>query len=454
MCASWCYIVLFLYLSNIEELRFYEIIAPCTILTICGIVLFVTLKKVLRSDVKAAAVSIFTGLYFTNTGLVLKYIKSINHTAYRYIYTLPIAIVVYLLLLFLIYKKFAEVFVQVVPVVLVSLLAVNVISAGVRVVTNDKETATTQTVSDDTNLAVETEVGSNIYLIVCDEYAGPTQLEKEFGYKNEAFHNHLKENGFNISYNSRNDARKTMVVMANLMQLGYVCNENTSELEIGRLAREGRLYSILQDAGYTVTGIGRTEWFGVTGSASGDGVGAQTEDGLSFGELVLMNSILGPVFDSVTWRKSKDVTMTFDELDKLDLQPNSLQFVFSYVCAPHSPYYLKSNGELNPQELWHNDDGTNSESYMGYLEYVNSRLIQATDRIIEHDPEAIIVLCSDHGDRHGVKSGQLQYNILNCVYYKGEKRDDIIDLSSVNTMIYILNHELNTELEFQDIPSK
>lgn len=82
-----------------------------------------------------------------------------------------------------------------------------------------------------------------------------------------------------------------------------------------------------------------------------------------------------------------------------------------------------------------------------------------------NDPEALIIIQSDHGGRYPhqlAEEYEVDYNaaeetiymqnILNCVYYQEEKVD-IEGLSGINTLRYTFNVILGTELELLDNPS-
>lgn len=107
---------------------------------------------------------------------------------------------------------------------------------------------------------------------------------------------------------------------------------------------------------------------------------------------------------------------------------------------------------MNMSTDYFNQDGTNPESYLGEIEQLNNRLKEGISHIIKNDSESIIVLCSDHGNRFGIKIGELVPKILNAIYYKGESHNEIKDLSGINTIKYVLNHEIKTNLEYTADP--
>jgi hypothetical protein len=85
--------------------------------------------------------------------------------------------------------------------------------------------------------------------------------------------------------------------------------------------------------------------------------------------------------------------------------------------------------------------------------------------IIKNDPDAIVIIQSDHGYRQAyyLKNWygetyddwglEMQYirNILNAVYYKGEKID-IENYSGVNTLIIVLNEHFGMNYELLEQP--
>ena len=104
--------------------------------------------------------------------------------------------------------------------------------------------------------------------------------------------------------------------------------------------------------------------------------------------------------------------------------------------------------------LLNREDEENDDSYIGAVKYVNNNLLPAVKRIIEEDPEAVIVVCSDHGNRFGILSLKYVNRILNMLYYGGEKTTSFEGLSSVNTLRFILNREFGLEMEYLELPSK
>ena len=79
-------------------------------------------------------------------------------------------------------------------------------------------------------------------------------------------------------------------------------------------------------------------------------------------------------------------------------------------------------------------------------------MIRIIENIIENDPEAVVLLMSDHGARSRSEfTIEMKTNPLNAVYFRGEKLD-IEGLSSVNTLRTILNRLLQLDLPMVNVP--
>ena len=93
----------------------------------------------------------------------------------------------------------------------------------------------------------------------------------------------------------------------------------------------------------------------------------------------------------------------------------------------------------------HRRDWDDVHYYADQYEYICNQMQTAIDNILSVDPEAVIVLQSDHGVRGGYFVGEGlevelddQRRILNAVYFGGEPVD-IEGLDSVNTMRLVMS---------------
>ena len=135
-------------------------------------------------------------------------------------------------------------------------------------------------------------------------------------------------------------------------------------------------------------------------------------------------------------------------------------FTLGYIQSPHAPTILDKNGNLVDNYTHVGWQWDRHELYLGQLEFISSEILEIVDNIQEHDPNAMIIIQSDHGSRqanHYYNMGiwdtfdpkvenLFMQNTLNCVYYQGE-RFSIEGLTGINTIRTILNQVYGTDYE-------
>lgn len=133
-------------------------------------------------------------------------------------------------------------------------------------------------------------------------------------------------------------------------------------------------------------------------------------------------------------------------------------FTIGYIQMPHTPFSNRADGNTVPEEYW--NDWSDKNLYLGNLQYTSGHILRVIENINEKDPEALIIIQSDHGVRYPYflkeQQGYPDYdpeveeiymqNTLNLVYYKGETYD-IEGLSGINTLRYMFNEVLGTDFE-------
>ena len=165
------------------------------------------------------------------------------------------------------------------------------------------------------------------------------------------------------------------------------------------------------------------------------------------------------------------IDFIFDELPELPALEGS-NFVFAHVLSPHPPFVFDENGRPNridrPFELSDGnhfiDRGGTREEYVENFPkqtaYVNKRIIEAVDRILEASSEPpIIIIHSDHGpgsmlDWDDIEKTNLKerMSILNAYYFPDGRYDRLYqDISPVNTFRVLFNEFFNAEFELLSV---
>lgn len=143
--------------------------------------------------------------------------------------------------------------------------------------------------------------------------------------------------------------------------------------------------------------------------------------------------------------------------DKETFEPNTSTAYFTYLMVPHRPHVFTENGELTPmQDRWNIQD---PNAYLGQFIYTTSVILEMMESITTNDPDAVIVLQSDHGSRNLYnKEGenaihpQDKRNFLNAVYFRGELLD-VDGMTGLNTIRTVLTKLFdNVDLPVLEVP--
>lgn len=297
----------------------------------------------------------------------------------------------------------------------------------------------------------------NVYYFLFDEYGGYHNLKQYYDFDNSPFLRELEERGFNVSYDSRNtEAVNTDTIMPNLLNLDYVVkvedpwrmkNDEMQNFYLGELFRQN---------GYQVNLINHVDYLGDQGCR----VLTKNQTRRTISEYLMRNSLYNKS------EKARELLENFFVVDyganyrqgldnalEMGLKSPELTegktLTVGYIQCPHSPTMVGPNGEELPYATgWR---WTDHSLYLGQVEFINKYILQLVDAIQEQDPEAMIILQSDHGNRYAIHMLQLkvweeydphaenQYmqNILNCVYYQG-KSYPIEGETGINTMRMML----------------
>ena len=92
-------------------------------------------------------------------------------------------------------------------------------------------------------------------------------------------------------------------------------------------------------------------------------------------------------------------------------------------------------------------DTTDKSLYLNQLIYTSKRLRNVCENIVKTDPDAIVILQSDHGNRHVHNVTELDFtNILNAVYFRGQPMEEITDRNGLNTWLAVLNRQFGLNI--------
>ena len=171
------------------------------------------------------------------------------------------------------------------------------------------------------------------------------------------------------------------------------------------------------------------------------------------------------------YKRSHGDSMSYESYTRniLELMENSPDYIaknqptltIGYIQSPHDPIMFREDGSALPENQWHN--WKDKQLYIGQLKYISQTIENVIQNIKESDPDALVIIQSDHGSRYPYwmvedfdaeaydeqEENFYMQNILNCVYYKGETID-IEGENGINTLRRTLNYVFGTDYEMLD----
>lgn len=442
------YPVIFTYAQNVAEVDFVEVLPLVFWYPAVGLTLWAVLSLTTKSPSRSALSAVLLVFFLSNYMLIQKVVQMV-FADLKYWHILPIGLFLLGHVIYLLYRFREEIFGEIVPVgalVMVALLLINLVPAAPTILQKMAADSKDASVSD----AVEVADQPNIYWLVFDECASFSVAENFYQYSDKTNYNKLVSQGFYVSDTSRNEATDTHRVMTNCVNLDYVVDPSMDPVEIEMHRDDPLLYQVLRERGYTLRGIGDTQWMYIDSLTTEIKDAGETADGVGVVEMQLRNSVIAPFLSDSRRETAKLVLDTLDYYQNPDnITPNRSQFNFLYVCSPHVPFLFDEEGNDVAAANYNNWD--DPKFYLGQYRFIMDQIVEITETIIEQDPQSVIIVQSDHGPRHSAGlTFEDKTSVLNCVYYMGEDISQIEGKSAVNTLRIVLNRLLGCD--FEEVP--
>lgn len=300
----------------------------------------------------------------------------------------------------------------------------------------------------------------DIYLLLLDQYAGNSSLNKMYHFDNSYFLNELKSRGFYIAGTSRSNYNLTPFSMASALSMNYLDAQMAlpTKLNLGycyQAIRSSSAIKFLIVNGYNFYNYSVFDFPGKPAH--------KYEAFLPYGtSLITLNTFTGRIerdfnnsiregkFGSASERNKlvyenlqyNDSTFTLTKKAASE-KTSSPKFVYSHFMLPHFPYYFDKDGKELPIDKLTDFKRTNSSDYIGYLQYGNKKILSLLDNIFLHSTKPpVILLLSDHGSRHLNKSEETTNDFvnLNAVYIPGQNYKQFYDsITNVNQFRALFN---------------
>ena len=469
-----------------EGIRFLEILLPTVVIFVAAIVLFFILWLIIKKPLLAALLTAVAALMVMNfhlfrSGADLLFSGKTAAWVAFLVWLVVLAALVFLLIRIRNAAVLPQI-AQVICIAMAALIAFNAIRIVPRVVEQvNLDGYPSQSPDGEPVMASEEEMkthtvqqnGRNFYWIILDEYADAYTMETYFDRDSSPFVSFLESKGFSVSSSSYSNSNNSTLCAIDAVTLSYYSSAAAERRENGDkdptkdgavLRRTGELYTALQGSGYQIYQVSsHPSHYSVVRSLLPQTLMEQlmvstTVDGLSILDLAKQMSVLS-VFRELFSAKQGDEDSVSAQLFNASARerilsvfkfyddPANLCFrdktaLFTYILCPHTPFIFDADG--NNVSSAYRRDWTDPTHYAEQHQYMTVRTQKLVEDILSVDPDAVILIQSDHGVRGGffVEEGlelELpdQRRIFNALYVGGEPVD-IEGLSAVNTLRYVL----------------
>lgn len=307
-------------------------------------------------------------------------------------------------------------------------------------------------------LAVSSEAraGPDIFVLLLDGYPRADTLSSDFGIDNSGFTAELAARDFDVASQSSANYNKTWLTVASLLDGRYVhdlpvlADPPKDAPDQIRLLHEviegGSVLDVLRKRSYELVTVPSA----VTTSDPLSGTIRETGHLNAFEVQLIAHSLIGRVLPGVA------LTLLADDhranvKDGLALMgriasenTDHPRLVFTHVIAPHLPFVFGQDadylGRCFPRcDLWTTPleqlDLSESEYASRLriqLKEVNATVMRTLDDVISADPDAFIIVMSDHGIRHHISDPEEHFRSFFAARTPGYEQVFPDDVSPVN----------------------
>lgn len=444
--------VFFLFFQNVQLLRISEIFAPLGVYILFAAVFFAISLLIQRSYAKAVLNALVILIAFQYFALAEKLVNKVIKSMYVWHFIL---VVVFIIghLSFFIYKKIKEenaVKIEKIVFFFFSFLVVlNIVMAVPSIVSKQSDIEKPANPLSGGDGSIVMDERPNVYFFLFDEMANVETVKKFCDYDNSALYKNLESKHFTVSPNSRSHATDTFWALAGYYNLKEIrkSEHDYSVDQLRQLISEGVLFDLAKKAGYEVVGLGSTGNLNI-GTTTSVASTTKTMEGYNFADIVYNYSILYlRNFSGQLPEEAKSVLSVKNYFESdASFSGEEGKFYLTYLASPHQPFVFDENGNVNQSTSWSN--WNNSQYYLGQYLYISNLIENITDRIVQKDPNSIIIIMSDHGPR-GLSSMTTEdkSHIMNAVYFKGDALPEIVGQSGVNSLKVVFSKLFNLDLQ-------
>lgn len=287
----------------------------------------------------------------------------------------------------------------------------------------------------------------DIYYIIPDRYASTRAIHSAMRFDNSVFEDQLRGRGF-VLPDVQANYDSTHFSIPSTMHMQHIHDESMDHSTVvpKSIIYDNEVVRVFKSNGYSIVNVhSNIELTNDLRLADANLCVPNAYDSHLL-RYYLQSTILKPLSRHVDVLQRGVIECALDAIPKASDLAEEPAFVFAHMLIPHEPYVFDRHGKI-PQ-------GTENP-YVGQLQYLNKRLTEVVDQILERDEESVIIIQADHGlsgtrvhDAGGGINNTAVNNLLGVIsayrFYDGA--DDVVydGMTSVNTFRVIFDRYLGT----------
>jgi hypothetical protein len=248
--------------------------------------------------------------------------------------------------------------------------------------------------------------GPSVWFLMMDGYARADVLKEEFDLDTTPFLREMRKRGFDVNPEAAASYPRTLGSVGSTLAMDYTISVGAgSSLKPLLSALRGRNATVraFRQLGYLYAAA--TDYAVISCEGRADVCVKPVDgDGTSRRDVVLDGTPIGhPLIrlqDLLDGEQPRSLLAPQEAVEAI-IRDAGEQPVFAYVhlIAPHPPYrYERDCGPRNIPDINHHDwEGSERALYATATRCLNADLLEAVDRILERDQDAVIVIQGDHG---------------------------------------------------------
>jgi hypothetical protein len=324
-----------------------------------------------------------------------------------------------------------------------------------------------------------TAAAPDIYCIVLDAYARQDTLRLYYKFDNSPFISALEKRGFFVNPHSRANYDQTELCLSAALDMSYLADDRNPGTPSGRTRENvgvanSPVSRLLRSHGYGIVAVTCEDWLVRQINPDLNVTSQSSSQGLTSLEWLLVGLTPCSSWTVLHGDQYEAHRHLLDDGWKDAIAVARLQqerkFVYVHILAPHPPFVFGANGEnVAPVDVpFSLGDGSHyvgatpqwsyRDGYVGQLQYVNKRTLEAIDaiRAASKTPPIIIVM-GDHGSRQflnweGIAHTTLPECFSNLAAFLlpdgSAPRQFASDISPVNHFRILLSHLFGADLRF------